>query len=847
MAFRANEAFNLNHAHYQFCEHPSAPGLPYGQEGRRATVYQLIADDGSLHALKVFKPRFREPRLVAVGEKLGPYAMLPGLQVCQRTVLTGSRHPELLSGNPELTYAVLMPWVEGQTWQEIVLSKSALPPETCLKIARSLAQVLMSMEESGLAHCDLSGPNIIVGLDQSVSLVDVEEMYGPEFIRPKELSAGSSGYAHKTAQYGLWSDEADRFAGAVLLAEILGWCDRRVVDASWGESYFDTHMMQTECPRYNTLQHILRDLCGSWILELFDRAWRSESLADCPTFAEWNVALLTVVQGSENARIMARPTPLVNRRWRDIMANLEEMQTRGPQATDLGDNSITAQAALDAEEHETQHQEKQAGLYTEAVNLTQTGYYQEAPEKLEEVHQLGQKYPDRQKVERTPQDKRNSLSVSSAHKSKSWFLQFVLIGVLGVGGIVGVVAFYNRFSNPNSSTQTVYMPDQVSETATTALEVTSTNYSKAQPTTAPAIISGNDTVKVGLLAPLTDSIQTFGASIHEGVELAVKEWNARGGINGKQIELLAEDTQCDANLAIKAENKLINQENVNFIIGDICPETIVPISLIANAKHVIQISPNYTDEKLTEAGGGWIKDYIFRACLSDFSQGKMMAKFAASRGFKTAFVLWSLENNTGYSTGGFEENFTKLGGKIVGVERYTTTDTDFSAILKKVKSSHADVLFIPSNSGIINLIGAQAKQMGITSVMMGNDRWNSSDLDTKAVDGGFYSYHFDPDDPRPLVVEWIQMYGAAYKDNNGNPKVPDALATLGYEAATILFQSIQTAGNEDTTAVKSALEKGTFDVVTGIVKFDAKHNPIKDVVVMRVKDGEKTFIETVAP
>ena len=102
---------------YQVSEHPLAPGMPYGQEGRRAVVYQLLDEDGEKHALKVFKPRFRIPRMVAVSETLESYASLEGMQACKRIVLTGSRHPDLLREFPDLTYAVLMPWVEGSTWQ----------------------------------------------------------------------------------------------------------------------------------------------------------------------------------------------------------------------------------------------------------------------------------------------------------------------------------------------------------------------------------------------------------------------------------------------------------------------------------------------------------------------------------------------------------------------------------------------------------------------------------------------------------------------------------------------------------------------------------------------------------
>jgi WD40 repeat protein len=124
-----------------------------------------------------------------------------------------------------------------------------------------------------------------------VELVDLEGLYAPGMTRPQELSSGSAGYAHRQARGGLWGPEADRFAGAVLLAEMLGWCDPQVVQAAWGESYFAPQEMQQDTPRYRTLVETLERGWGSNVARLFERAWRSDSLLDCPTFGEWMVAL----------------------------------------------------------------------------------------------------------------------------------------------------------------------------------------------------------------------------------------------------------------------------------------------------------------------------------------------------------------------------------------------------------------------------------------------------------------------------------------------------------------------------------------------------------------------------
>jgi len=295
MSFRPNpnDKLTINGVTYRVAEHPSAPGMPYGQEGRAGIVYKLQAG-GKASALKVFKPRFRLPYLVSQSERIAVHADLSGLQVCRRTVLSPSRHVDLLRQYPDLTYAVLMPWIEGPTWLEVVLEKKPYSREQSLTLARALTETLVRMEEQGIAHCDLSGPNVILPVlagQEGLELVDVEGMYAPGLPQPEALSSGSAGYAHKAIKDRVWNPKADRFAGAVLLAEMLGWCDPQVTQAAWGESYFEPGETQQNGKRYQTLLTSLRRHWGDGVADLFERTWQSDSLSDCPTFGEWLVVL----------------------------------------------------------------------------------------------------------------------------------------------------------------------------------------------------------------------------------------------------------------------------------------------------------------------------------------------------------------------------------------------------------------------------------------------------------------------------------------------------------------------------------------------------------------------------
>ena len=355
-------------------------------------------------------------------------------------------------------------------------------------------------------------------------------------------------------------------------------------------------------------------------------------------------------------------------------------------------------------------------------------------------------------------------------------------------------------------------------------------------------------LKVAVLTPLSGPYPTFGLSTKEGALQAINEWNANGGVLGMKIVPIVEDSQCDATAGVNAANKVVTQDKVHYIVGEVCSSASIPISEIANPAKVIQISPTSTNTAVTVDSTGKTKDFIFRACFIDPFQGLVGANFAIQMGAKKAFIMLDQAND--YVKGlaeAFEKSFTEKGGEIVGKESYTDQDKDFSAILAKVKQTKPDIVYLPDYYNIVNLATKQAKEKGINVPFMGGDGWDSSDLDLKAAAGGFYTNHYSPDDPRPEVVNFLAAYGAKFKDDKGAAKVPDALAALAYDATNILIQAIKDAGADNTAKVKVALEKINFNGVSGTITYDAQHNPVKSATILTVKDGKIQFQAVVAP
>ena len=359
-----------------------------------------------------------------------------------------------------------------------------------------------------------------------------------------------------------------------------------------------------------------------------------------------------------------------------------------------------------------------------------------------------------------------------------------------------------------------------------------------QPTPAAA-----GSLKVAMLFPMTGDVATFGKSSKEGAQLAVDEWNAKGGVLGRQIEVIVGDSRCDAQEARNQAVKVIEQDKVQFIIGEVCSSASIPISEVANEKHVVQISPTSTNPKVTVDDAGNHKPYTFRACFLDPFQGDVLASFAfKDLGLKTAGIMFDQGNDyvrglAEYIRGAYE----KLGGEVKVYEAYTKDDTDFSATLSKVADAKVDVLFLPDYYNKVSLIGKQAKEKGITAVMMGGDGWDSAQLETTAVDGGYFSNHYSPSDPRPLVQNFIQKYKEKYG------AAPDALAVLSYDAANILFTAITDAKTTDPEKVKDAMLAVKYEGISGQITMDKNGDPSKAAAITQVTGGGSKFIKFVAP
>jgi branched-chain amino acid transport system substrate-binding protein len=350
-------------------------------------------------------------------------------------------------------------------------------------------------------------------------------------------------------------------------------------------------------------------------------------------------------------------------------------------------------------------------------------------------------------------------------------------------------------------------------------------------------------ILVGEYGSMTGGQATFGVSTHNGIMLAVDEINAAGGVNGRKIRILTEDDQSKAEEAANAVTKLISQNNVVAVLGEVASSNSLAAAPICQSNKVPMITPSSTNPRVTEVG-----DYIFRMCFIDPYQGEAMANYLTQKvGVKKAAILIDVKSD--YSTGlasFFERTFTKNGGQITGKQSYAQGDSDFRSQLTAIKAGNPDVIFVPGYYNDIGQIAIQARDLGMQQPLAGGDGWESPkliEIGGKALEGSFYSNHYHVDDPAPAVREFVQKYQERFGQK------PDSLAALGYDSTRVLADAIKRAGTTDGPKLRDAIAatKG-FSGVTGIVNLGADRNPIgKKLVVLEIRNGNLVLKDVVDP
>ncbi len=344
------------------------------------------------------------------------------------------------------------------------------------------------------------------------------------------------------------------------------------------------------------------------------------------------------------------------------------------------------------------------------------------------------------------------------------------------------------------------------------------------------------TIKLGTVLPISGAVSAYGTESRDAILMAVEEINAKGGILGKKIEMVVEDDENSPDKTMNALKKLVARDKIVGFIGAMTSKCSLAVTKYSQAKKLIMITPTSTNDAVTDAG-----DLIFRSCYKDSFQGEVAAQYAyETLKTKKAAILYDITND--YSKGlmtNFTQKIKALGGKVVASETYSAGDKDFNAQLTKIKAVNPEVIFIPDYYNTISLIAKQVRAQGITVPLLGADGWD--EITNNAGDevlNCYYCNHYSPEANDSVIKDFVKKFEAKYKST------PNALAALSYDATYILAEAIQRAKSTDSEKIKAAMMKTNRKFVTGNIRFDAKHNPIKSAVMLKIVKGADGKLST---
>lgn len=344
----------------------------------------------------------------------------------------------------------------------------------------------------------------------------------------------------------------------------------------------------------------------------------------------------------------------------------------------------------------------------------------------------------------------------------------------------------------------------------------------------------NGIIKIGVIGPLTGEVAQYGEAVINGVKLRTKEINDAGGINGKKIELVIADSKGDSQEAINIYKKMISQDKVDLVIGEVISSATLAIADLAQSAKKPLISASGTNIDITKG-----RDFVFRTTFTDPYQGVATAKYAHAKGVKSVAILTNTSSD--YSVG-LADAFKKQArqdGITVIEEKYTKDDKDFKSILTKIKGQNPEAIFIPDYYNTIGLIITQANELGLKVQYLGGDGWDGIQANFgTAAEGAIFASQFAPNDTDAAVQGFIGNYKKEFN------KDPIVFAALGYDTVTIVEAAIKASSDLSGETLRNSLAGIQIDnLVTGALKFDADRNPEKKVTFIEVKGGQLTLKE----
>ncbi len=360
----------------------------------------------------------------------------------------------------------------------------------------------------------------------------------------------------------------------------------------------------------------------------------------------------------------------------------------------------------------------------------------------------------------------------------------------------------------------------------------------------PLALAKEDTVEIGLVAPLTGDQAYIGVGVMQGAQMAVEDANIKGPVFGStKLKFVPMDDQHNPTQAVLVANKLIADPNVVGVIGHFNSSCTKAASAIYHESRMVQITPASTNPEISRQGF----DTFFRVCATDDVQAPAAATFVISKlGFKKIVVI---DDQTTYGKGladEFDKKFKLLGGTVLSHHGITQGEKDFTPLLTKVKATQPELIFFGGIYPELSLLIKQSRKLGLDSPWMGGDGIfdvTLIKLTTPELAEGAYATMLGVDPHSlPDAKDFVTRYEARYGEIG-------SFSSYGYDAANVLIEAIRRAGKADREAVlREVRATKDFQGILGPINFDAKGDAIgKSVGIFKIENGKFKFLEEVKP
>lgn len=356
---------------------------------------------------------------------------------------------------------------------------------------------------------------------------------------------------------------------------------------------------------------------------------------------------------------------------------------------------------------------------------------------------------------------------------------------------------------------------------------------------APAAAQAGDVVRIGLVSPNTGANARYGAFAQRGARLAAQEINAAGGVNGKKVEIFVGDSQCVPAEGVSATKRLIENDKVAFLIGDICSSVTLAMQPIVEAASVLLVNAASSNPQITyKAGIGGYK-WSFRNYPTDENRAAIVLKYAAEQKKFTKYAVLSVDSDYGRGAIAFTKKYLPtFKSEILSEDYYKDGETDFRPVLAKIRSSGAQAILMYGLADTTPIIARQMLETGLAGkvALVGNAEFNVANTIKAApsvLNGAVEAAAWLPEYDSALSKQFVQRYQAAYAS-----EMPNNHAYTHYDTMHLIAAAMKQAGSNEPAAVRDVMPKIKYESAVGPTTFDDHNQARLPMILLEVQEGK---------